>query len=84
MTDQEKKDFPSYKTTGGFLRKTARHDWRYLSENDKELIRSLPNYDDAIFQKISNGVSLIDDVEVTVNGVTKRISKAKAKELGLL
>jgi hypothetical protein len=83
MTDQEKKDYPSSKTTGGFLRKTERYDWRYLTDEDKAFIRSLPNFDDTVFKQIS-GVSLSDDVEVTVNGQVKVISKAKAKELGLI
>jgi hypothetical protein len=84
MTEQEKNDFPSHKVTGGFLRKTARHDWRFLTEDDKKFIKSLPGYDDEIFKVISNGVSLIDEIEITVNGVTKYISKEKAKELGLI
>jgi hypothetical protein len=83
MTDQEKADNPSHKTTGGFLRKTERYDWRYLTEEDKAFIKALPNFDDALFKQIS-GVSLSDDVEVTVNGQVKIISKAKAKELGLI
>jgi hypothetical protein len=84
MTDKEKTDNPTHKTTGGFLRKTERHDFRYLTDEDKKLIKSLPNFDDNIFKQISNGVSLNDDVEVVVNGQTKFISKTKAKELGLI
>jgi hypothetical protein len=83
MSEKEKTDFPSHKTTGGFLRKTERYDWRFLTEEDKAFIKSLPNFDDAVFRQIS-GVSLSDDVEVVVNGQTKMISRAKAKELGLI
>jgi hypothetical protein len=54
-----------------------------LTEEDKTFIKSLPNYDDAVFQQIS-GISLSDDVEVTINGVVKKISKQKAIELGLI
>lgn len=83
MTDKEKTDFPSHKTTGGFIRNTDRHDWTQLTEDDKTFIKSLPNFDDEVFKQIS-GVSLSDDVEVTVNGQVKVISRAKAKELGLI
>ena len=83
MSEKEKENFPSYKTTGGFLRKTDRYDWRYLSEDDKAFIKSLPNFDDEVFKQIS-GVSLSDDVKVTVNGQIKVISKTKAKEIGFI
>jgi len=84
MNEKEKSEFPSHKITGGFLRKTDRMDWRYLTKEDKEFIKSLPNFDDEIFKKISGGVSLLDEIEIVVNGITKYISKEKAKELGLI
>jgi hypothetical protein len=83
MTEEEKSNNPSHKATGGFLRKTDRLDWRFLTEKDKKFIKELPNFDDNIFKEIS-GISLSDNVEVTVNGVTKILSKEKAKELGLI
>jgi hypothetical protein len=83
MNEQEKTDHPSYKTTGGYIKKTDRHDWRYLTDEDKAFIKALPNFDDTVFKQIT-GVSLSDDIEVTVNGQIKTISKAKAKELGLI
>ena len=85
MTEEEKTNNPSSKVTGGFLRSTGRHDWRNLTDSDKEFIKSLPNYDDEIFQKISNGVSLLEEmVEVTVKGVVKKIKKEDAEKLGLV
>lgn len=84
MTETEKNSNPSHVTTGGFLRKTERMDWRNLTQQDKEFIKSLPNFDDKIFQVISNGVSLSDDVEVIINGKTKTISLVEAKKLGLV
>ena len=83
MTEEEKANNKSHVTTGGFLRNTGRQDWSGLTEDDKKFIKSLPNFDDAIFQQIT-GVSLSDDIEVIVNGVTKRIPLEKAKELGLV
>ena len=85
MTDTEKKEHPYHITTGGFLRRTDRHDWRYLTEQDKEFIKSLPGFDNDVFKVISNGVSLEPEfVEVTINGVKKSINITKAKELGLI
>jgi hypothetical protein len=57
MTEKEKNDHPSHKTTGGFLRKTDRHDWSRLTDDDKKFIKSLPNFDNDIFKQIS-GVTL--------------------------
>lgn len=85
MTEKEKNDNPSHKTTEGFLRKTERHDWRYLTPEYKNFIKSLPNFDNDVFMKISNGVSLLDDmVEVVVNGIVKNIKKIDARKLGLI
>ena len=70
MTEQEKKDNPSSKITEGFLRKTDRMDWRSLTDSDKEFIKSLPNFDNEVFMKISNGISLLkNQIKVIVNGV---------------
>jgi hypothetical protein len=85
MTEIEKKDNPSSKTTEGFLRKTDRHDWRSLTDLDKEFIKTLPNFNNEIFMKISNGVSLLKpQIKVIVNGIEKYLDEEKAKELGLL
>ena len=85
MTEKEKSDFPSHKTTEGFLRKTDRMDWKGLTEDDKNFIRSLPNFDDTIFKQIS-GISIVEPktVKETVEGKEFEIDLEKAKELGLL
>jgi len=85
MTEQEKKDNPSSKITEGFLRKTDRMDWRSLTDSDKEFIKSLPNFDNEVFMKISNGISLLkNQIKVIVNGVEKFLDEDKAKELGII
>jgi len=58
MTEEEKNENPSHKTTGGFLRKTTRYNWKNLTEKDIKFIKSLPNFDNEIFKIISNGVDL--------------------------
>jgi hypothetical protein len=57
MSEKEKIDNPSHKTTAGFLRKTERLDWSDLSENDKSFIKGLPNFNPVIFKEIS-GIDL--------------------------
>ncbi len=58
MTAAEKEKHPDYKTTGGFLRKIDISEattlwWRNLSNNDKQVIKSLPNFDAKIFSEIT-------------------------------
>lgn len=58
MTDEEKKAHPEYKTTGGFLKVLDASDccvrwWESLDESDRDVIRSIPNFDAAIFKQIT-------------------------------
>ena len=82
MTDQEKKDYPTYETTGGYLReyeyKTAWANFWHdtTSENRKKFI-NLPNFDAEIFKEITGidvGLEKISlsgkDAIVIVDGVT--------------
>ena len=57
MTDEEKEQHPTYKTTGGYLKVLDESDnaqmwWDSLSEDDRNVIRSLPNFDEKIFAEI--------------------------------
>ena len=58
MTDEEKEVHPEYKTTGGFLKVLDTSDccvrwWESLDESDRDVIRSIPNFDAAIFKRIT-------------------------------
>lgn len=58
MTDEEKKAHPEYKTTCGFLKVLDTSDccarwWESLDESDRDIIRSIPNFDAAIFKQIT-------------------------------
>ena len=53
MSEEEKNDHPSHKTTGGYLKNTGKQCWDSLTEEDKEFILSLPGYDDKIFKEIT-------------------------------
>ena len=58
MTEEEKEKYPSYKTTGGYL-KTISHKeaykimWEKLSQREKNEIQKIPNFDARIFQEIT-------------------------------
>ena len=58
MTDEEKEAHPEYKTTGGFLKVLDTTDccvrwWENLDEYQRRIIRSIPNFDAAIFKQIT-------------------------------
>ena len=58
MTDEEKKNNPTYETTGGYLKtvnfKTACETmWDNLDTDDKQAVIELPNFNADIFEKIT-------------------------------
>lgn len=58
MSDEEKMDHPSYNVAGGYLKTLSYKEawqnlWRSLTEEDKQSIRELPNFDAAVFEEIT-------------------------------
>jgi hypothetical protein len=58
MTDKEKEEFPTYKTTGGYLKAISYKEawanmWHNLSEKNKKVFTTLPNFDTLIFEEIT-------------------------------
>ena len=58
MTDEEKKEHPEAKVTGGYLKELNNSEcgqiwWDGLSEYKRNIIRSLPNFDPEIFEQIT-------------------------------
>ena len=58
MTDEEKEQHPEYETTDGYLKILDESEcgqiwWDGLTEEQKEVIRNIPNYDKEIFEKIT-------------------------------
>ena len=56
MTDEEKEKNPTYKTTGGYLKvfdesESAQIWWDGLSNKNKKIIKSIPNFDAEKFEK---------------------------------
>ncbi len=91
MTDHEKTDNPTYKETGGYLKKYEYKDAFQKSFNkcdnqQKQIdqLRVLPNFDANVFFEIS-GIDIKNNgkVKVEANGKIVYISKESAKELGL-
>lgn len=58
MTDKEKAQHPEYSTTGGYTKRlnfkdTCKANWKELEKEEKELIKSLPNFDKEIFKELT-------------------------------
>ena len=58
MSDKEKEENPSYKTTGGYLKKRTYHEawqimWDSWTKEQRESIKKLPNFDKDIFKEIT-------------------------------
>ncbi len=56
MTDEEKTSYPTYKTTGGYLKVLDESEcgqiwWDGLSQKGKDVIKSIPNFNNDIFLK---------------------------------
>jgi hypothetical protein len=91
MTEEEKLNNKYHEVTGGFLRKDSEYSykkswinvWNKASDYEKKLIMTLPNFDAEIFEEITS-IKIVDEIEIVVNGITKKISKNDAKKLGLI
>ncbi len=56
MTDEEKAAHPTYETTGGYLKVLDESEcgqlwWNSLSDEDKTIIKTIPNFDVDIFEE---------------------------------
>jgi len=81
MSDQDKEDFGSYETTGGYLKVYDYKDawakaWEGATEEDKELLYKLPNFDASVFKEIS-GIDVNENraVELTVADIEQLLGK---------
>ena len=58
MSDEEKADNPTYKTTGGYLRVLDESErsqlwWNGLSKRNRDIIKAIPNFDAEIFEQVT-------------------------------
>jgi hypothetical protein len=84
MTEEEKDKHPEYETTGGYLKqreyKEAWAEWWKKNKSDemKEKIKNLPNFDADIFEEIT-GIRIDDDEDyIEIDG--EKWSKSTIKE----
>lgn len=80
MTDQEKKDNPTHKTTGGYIKTISLKEawasfWETTTEENRKKILRLPNFSLEIFTEIT-GISPKSDKEQKAKEL-----RAKAEEL---
>lgn len=65
MTDEEKEAYPTYKTTGGYLKvldesECAQLWWNSLSDDKKKIIEEIPNFDAEIFEQCT-GIKVVKE-----------------------
>ena len=58
MTNEEKKQHPTYETTGGYLRvfsfkEACKNMWDRLTDEEKEIVKAIPNFDENKFKEIT-------------------------------
>ena len=58
MTDKEKSNYPEHETTGGYLKIRDNSDyckewWKGLTKKEKNIIKSIPNFDAEKFYEIT-------------------------------
>ena len=89
MTKEEKKKISGWETMGGYLKtleyKEACKIWWSENPDDHKRFLDLPGFDWDIFTEITGITKNEDDeVEITVEGKTKKISRESAKALNLI
>ena len=83
MTDEEKENNPTYKTTKGYLKSYTYKEawanaWANATDKDKELLYALPNFDTEVFKEISGiDVNVIKKKKVTLELTDEQLEKIK-------
>lgn len=82
MTEEEKTNYPDYKTTVGYLKvNTDMRNNVEISTEDREFLLSVPNFNNGILKKCT-GIDLENErVKITIDGKEIWISKESAMEL---
>ena len=83
MTDQEKRDNPTHKTTGGYLKvydykEAWRRSYNKATREEQLAVKNLPNFDADVFYQIS-GIR-IDEQEEEIEIDGKKFSKSTVKQ----
>lgn len=86
MSDKEKEAYPSYVTTGGYLKcysslKAAYIDaWEKATPEDRALTEKLPNFDPVVFEEVF-GFNPFKKHTIIINGKTIEVSEESYKKL---
>ncbi len=74
MTEQEKSDNPSYKTTGGYLKvNSSTYNGKEVTKEDKEFLESVPNFCPKILKE-TTGIVFETTKKIVIDGKTIEIS----------
>ena len=89
MSAEQKEEIEGWEEMGGYLKtleyKEACRIWWKENMEDHQRFLDLPNFDNEIFLEITGiDTDESDDVEITVEGKTKIISRKSAKALNLI
>ena len=85
MTDKEKDAYPSYVTTGGYLKAFAtmqeayKHAWDNTTQEDRELTKELPNFCPIVFEEVFGFAPTFEDEKkkVTLELTDDQLEKIK-------
>ena len=85
MTDKEKSENETHKTTGGYLKvyeykEACNIMWDSFTKEEKEVIKSIPNFDANIFKEIT-GIDIESTKTIIIDGKEIAISEESYNEL---
>ena len=77
MTDEEKAAHPEHETTGGYLKVLDESEcsqiwWDELDNSQKKIIKSMPNFNESIFEEIT-GIKLEDFLKEEPNYASNEV-----------
>ena len=87
MTDKEKEAYPSYVTTGGYLKcysslkEAYIESWEQASTEDREKTFKLPNFDIGVFEEVFGFIPKIETHTIEIDGKKIQLSEDSFKAL---
>ena len=82
MSDREKEDNPSYKTTGGYLKvNSTTYNGIEVTKEDREFLESLPNFCPKILEECTGIVFTPKKRKIVIDGKEVEISSESFEEL---
>ena len=90
MTQEEKDNKSGWETVGGYPKTLPYQDawaevWGDMEQSDRDKFLNLPYFNKDIFKEITGiNIDVTDEVDITVEGKTIRISRKNAMAFGLI